>query len=246
MVNQELGLIELEYTDSTNNYAMQLINDDKAQQGMTIVARSQGKGKGQRGRVWIDEPDQSLLMSIIVTPKRPISEQFVFSAAVAVAIANVLQKFLPDSRISIKWPNDIIINDKKAGGVLIENVLRGSDWTHSIIGLGLNIEQVNFPPHLPNAISLKMAEDKDYDHGQLRDRIREHILSSVLYPVAASRTMEYYNEFLFKRNFSQKFSDKNGEWNAIIICTRQDGSLELLHDNGEVIRYQHGQIKWEW
>jgi len=247
MASQDLRLIELEYTDSTNNYAMQLINDDKAQPGTTIVTRSQGKGKGQRGRVWIDEPGQSLLMSVIVAPKQALSEQFAFSASIAVAIANVLQNFLPQSTVKVKWPNDIIINDKKAGGILIENVLRGSLWSHSVIGFGLNVRQEHFPDTLPHATSIRIASGKDTEIALLRDRIREHILSAVLYPVSSARTMQAYNETLYKRGQLQKFSDMNGAWLATITQTRTDGSLEIKAQNtGTTLFFHHGQVKWEW
>ena len=247
MAQQDLALIELECIDSTNNYAMQLINDDKAQAGLTIVAKSQGNGRGQRGRVWVDEPGQSLLMSIIVTPKQAIWEQFVFSASVAVAIANVLQNFAPGHKVRIKWPNDIIVHDKKAGGILIENVLRGSRWTHSIVGLGLNVHQQNFPDILPHATSLKAATGVDFDTAQLRDRLREHILAAVLYPVSTARIMQAYNELLYKKGELQKFSDFNGSWMATVLHTRTDGSLEVKPENSEsVLFFHHGQVKWEW
>jgi len=247
MAQQDLGLIELDYVDSTNNYAMQLINDDKAQPGLTIVARSQGNGRGQRGRVWIDEPGQSLLMSIIVTPKQAIWEQFVFSASVAVAIANVLQNFLPMNSVRIKWPNDIIIYDKKAGGILIENVLRGSRWTHSIIGLGLNIHQEKFPDILPHATSLRAATGNQFDTAQLRNRIREHIIAAVTYPVSSARVMQAYNELLYKKGEIQKFSDYNGSWMATILHTRTDGSLEVRREyDAQSTFFHHGQARWEW
>ncbi len=247
MASQDLKLIELEYTDSTNNYAMQLINDDKAQPGTTITTRSQGKGKGQRGKVWIDEPGQSLLMSIIVAPKQLLTEQFVFSASVAVAIANVLQKFLPDSSVRIKWPNDIIINDKKAGGILIENVLRGSNWTHSVIGFGLNINQSSFPDTLPYATSIKIASGQETDMARIRERVREHILAATLYPQPSCRIMEAYNELLYKKGESQKFSNSDGSWNATIIYAGNDGTLEIRPVNGtKTYIYHHGEIKWEW
>ncbi len=246
MGNADLRLIELDYVDSTNNYAMQLIDDDKAQPGMTIVTRSQGQGKGQRGRVWVDEPGQSLLMSVIATPKQAVWEQFVFSASVAVAIANVLQKFLPTANVRIKWPNDIIINDKKAAGILIENVLRGSNWTHSVIGLGLNVKQATFPETLPYATSVELVSGQEVDIAQLRDRIREHILAAVLYPAPSGRIMEAYNDYLYKRNEQQLFSNFDGNWYGLLLHARTDGSLEVQLQDGKVVCYQHGQVKWEW
>ena len=122
MALSEYPIIELDSIDSTNNYAMQLIDANKAQHGLTIVAQKQLAGKGQRGNTWADTPGESLLMSIIAMPDRAIHEQFVFSASVAVAIAKVLQKLNNNWQVNVKWPNDIIVNDKKAGGILIENV----------------------------------------------------------------------------------------------------------------------------
>lgn len=247
MARQDLALIELEYTDSTNNYAMQLINDDKAHAGMTIVARSQGAGRGQRGRVWVDEPGQSLLMSMIVTPKQALGEQFVFSASVAVAIANVLQNFLPSAKVSIKWPNDIITHDKKAGGILIENVLRGSSWTHSVIGLGINVQQATLPEILPYATSLKIAGGRDIDMAVLRERLREHIMAAVMYPAPRTRIMEAYNDLLYRRGALQRFADDNGSWMGEVLHARADGALEVKPENtGATKAFHHGQVKWEW
>src|SRR6187551_3254393 len=113
---------------STNNYAIQLIDADKAGHGLTILAGSQTEGKGQRGKEWIDEPGESLLMSLIVAPVFEISDQPLFLATSVVSVVNVLKKHLPDLEVRIKWPNDIVIADKKAGGMLIENVLRGQQW----------------------------------------------------------------------------------------------------------------------
>ena len=189
-------IIELDIVDSTNNYAMKLIDADKAQHGLTVVSHSQSAGKGQRGKSWTDIPGHSLLMSVITDPKRPITDQFVFNASIAVAIANVLQKSCNISGIHIKWPNDIIINDKKAGGILIENIFRGSKWTHSVIGLGLNIKQELFPTELPFATSLKMATGVDFDMINLRKDIRLSILSAVDNPLSAETIINLYNSYL--------------------------------------------------
>jgi BirA family biotin operon repressor/biotin-[acetyl-CoA-carboxylase] ligase len=158
-----------------------------------------------------------------------------------------LQKFLPDSSVRIKWPNDIIINDKKAGGILIENVLRGSNWTHSVIGFGLNINQSSFPDTLPYATSIKIASGQETDMARIRERVREHILAATLYPQPSCRIMEAYNELLYKKGESQKFSNSDGSWNATIIYAGNDGTLEIRPVNGtKTYIYHHGEIKWEW
>ena len=239
-------LIELDSTDSTNNYAMRLIDADKAQPGLTITANSQTGGKGQRGKTWVDTPGQGLLMSIIAAPRHTIQQQFLFSAAVAVAIANVLQKLHSEWQINIKWPNDIIINDKKAGGVLIENVLRGSNWAHAIVGFGLNISQDSFPADIPHATSLKIASGLDFDRAMVRDLVRSGILTAIANPGPAAGQMEEYNALLYKRGRKQRFSNASGSWEAGILSTFPDGRLEVQLEDGSITHYTHGQVTWDY
>lgn len=246
MSSPEAPIIELDFTDSTNNYAMRLIDGNKAQDGLTIVANGQTGGKGQRGKTWVDIPGNSLLMSIIVTPRHSLSEQFIFNAAVTVSIANVLQKLDDRWRVHVKWPNDIIVNDKKAGGILIENVLRGSNWTHSVIGLGLNINQERFADDLPHAISLKMASGKDMDKSLLLGELREAIFKATQYPVPANLQMQAYNQFLFKQGQQQGFINGDAKWQANILHANADGTLAVQDADGKISNYQHGQVVWDY
>jgi len=116
---------------------MRLIDADTAQPGLTIVSDMQTAGKGQRGRIWVDTPNESLLMSIVVQLPYDVEHQFAFNVTVSLAIADYLQDLKENWDVRIKWPNDIIINDKKAGGMLIENVIRGSQWAYAVVGLGV-------------------------------------------------------------------------------------------------------------
>ena len=239
-------IIELDFTDSTNNYAMSLIDGNKAQHGMVIVAESQTNGKGQRGRTWIDEPGQSLLMSMITYPKHPLTDQFLFNACVSVAIAKVLQKIHNDWQVRIKWPNDIIVNDKKAGGVLIENVIRGSLWTHSVIGLGLNIRQENFPDSLPFATSLKIASGKDFTKRAVLHDIQQSVMLAVDNIAPPAEQIALYNQLLYKMGQKQGFSDISGNWQATILNAMPDGSLQVQLNNGDIVAYTHGQVLWNY
>ena len=225
---------------------MQLIDADKAQPGLTIVAQSQTGGKGQRGNTWVDIPGQSLLMSVITTPGQAIKGQFAFNALVAVTIANVLQKLNMGCDICIKWPNDIIVNDKKAGGILIENVLRGSLWTYCVIGLGLNVKQEHFLAELPFATSLKIASGLNVDMIRLRNDLSSALYECSLRPVPAEISMKRYNEYLYKRGQTQAFSNSNGRWVAAILGAETDGSLQVQLADGSKVFYHHGQVMWEW
>jgi len=225
---------------------MSMIDADMAQPGLTIVANSQKTGKGQRGRNWVDTPGQSLLMSIIICPNRPLNEQFIFNASAANAIADVLHELYKNWDIRIKWPNDIIVNDKKAGGVLIENVLRGNKWVYSIIGLGLNIKQEEFSMELPFATSLKIGSGKGFEISELLKLLREKILEYTNASSSANRIMEEYNEHLYRRGEIQSFTDSKNEWDAIILGVNNDGTLKVQTEEGRIVSYTHGSILWNW
>lgn len=226
---------------------MQLIDADTAQPGLTIVTQQQTSGKGQRGRQWADIPGQSILMSVIIAPQISLDKQFIFSAAVAIAVAETLQALDELLDVRVKWPNDIIINDKKTGGILIENVLRGSKWTYSIVGLGVNVLQDNFPAELPNAGSLKTASDKHYNISRLMHSIRENILKQTAGYINDSEIMSQYNALLYRAHCEQSFTNaENEEWKAIIVQTTADGRLEVQLQDGTIVHYTHGSVTWKW
>lgn len=225
---------------------MHLVDADTAQPGMTIVAKEQTQGKGQRGRQWKDSPGESLLTSIICTPECPLDRQFVFNAAVAVSIAEVLTGLWEHWDIRIKWPNDIIINDKKAGGILIENVLRGSNWTYSIIGLGLNIRQSAFPDELPFATSLKIASGRDFEIKTILEAVRSTILGNTCGSLDPDGIMEEYNSYLYRRGGEQKFTNGSEEWKVVIQSAGANGMLQVQLADGSILHYNHGVAQWKW
>jgi BirA family biotin operon repressor/biotin-[acetyl-CoA-carboxylase] ligase len=239
-------IIELDTIDSTNNYAMRLIDADTAQVGLTIVAGAQLEGKGQRGRQWKDVPGKSLLTSIICAPGCSIDEQFVFNAVVVVSIAEILEKLYENWNVRIKWPNDIIINDKKAGGILIENILRGNKWTFSIIGIGLNVTQTSFPEGLPFAISLKQASGKDFNIHDILQLLRKNILQRACSDLSADEIMQEYNDYLYRKDCEQSFTDGSQEWKAIIKSAGSNGKLHVQLADGSILHYSHGFAQWKW
>ncbi|MBA3829705.1 MAG: biotin--[acetyl-CoA-carboxylase] ligase [Taibaiella sp.] len=239
-------IIELDAIDSTNNYAMRLIDADTALPGLTITARRQRAGKGQRGRQWTDVPDQSLLMSMVTVPVRPLEEQFIFNASVAIAIAEVLLEVYEQWDVRIKWPNDIIINDKKAGGVLIENVLRGNRWANSVIGLGLNVHQETFSSDLPFATSLKIEAGRDFDLHLLLTKLRKQIWEATRADSSVMDIMRQYNTLLYRKGKEQTFTDNNRDWSAIIVGTHASGTLQVQTEDGTISQYTHGVYTWKW
>lgn len=225
---------------------MQLIDGNTAHHGLTIAAEAQTNGKGQRGRSWVGEEGNSVLMSIIVTPVHLLADQFLFNASVAVAVANVLKQINSNWQVSVKWPNDIILNDKKAGGILIENVLRGHQWVYSVIGIGLNVNQTDFLG-LPFATSMRVETDKwqSFFVDDILEQIRSSVLGSV--NVIDQNVLLRYNEWLYKRGKTQTFIDIDGNKRTYSILNAEpDGTLSLQDIHGKITNIRHGDLTWEY
>ncbi len=225
---------------------MRLIDADSAQPGLTIVAGRQSEGKGQRGKKWEDMPAQSLLMSIVVAPGIGLDRQFSFNALVSVSITRVLLSIYENWDVRIKWPNDIIINDKKAGGILIENVIRGSKWMYAVVGLGLNVLQEYFPRYLPYATSLRHASGQEFEISKLIKLIRVEILTNLNGGMTGETAMEAYNELLYRKDCNQAFTDGERDWEAQVKKVNMQGQLEVISPEGEAVAYTHGVVHWKW
>jgi len=152
-------LIELSTIDSTNIYAMRQIKAGLAKSGSCYTADFQTHGKGQHGRVWESSKGQNILCSYILELKMldahkkwAPTDQIGFSAAVALGARAFFSAFA-GAETKIKKPNDIYFSDRKAGGILIENLVRGQEWTWAVIGIGMNINQNEFSPEAVNRIS---------------------------------------------------------------------------------------------
>ena len=164
-------IIWLESIDSTNEECRRRISDID---NLSVVAAvSQTSGKGQRGNVWLSEPGKNLTFSIVL--KFPINvmagelepmhayDQFVLSEIAALSVVDLLAEHRIEAKI--KWPNDIYIDDRKICGMLIENSLRGEWIQHSVIGIGLNVNQRNFDVTLPNPTSMVLCSEFSCAYG---------------------------------------------------------------------------------
>lgn len=135
------------------------------------MARSQTAGRGQRGRSWTSEPGANLLFTSLLDPVRVSAHPgHIIGNMAALAITDLLALLANDKmsyhvacRLSIKWPNDIYVGDKKLAGILVENIHRGNAWKWSVLGIGINLNQQVFDANLPNPVSLSMITGKTYD-----------------------------------------------------------------------------------
>ena len=183
-------LIELSTIDSTNIYAMAQIKQGLAKSGSCFKADFQTNGKGQHGRVWESSKGQNLLCSYILELKTldalknwSPTDQIGFSAAIALGARAFFAAFAGEET-KIKKPNDIYFSDRKAGGILIENLVRGKEWTWTVVGIGINMNQSSFSLASvnrvsSNPISLQEITNKSWDLKQMQQHLSESLSNAI-------------------------------------------------------------------
>jgi BirA family biotin operon repressor/biotin-[acetyl-CoA-carboxylase] ligase len=183
-------LIELSTIDSTNIYAMAQIKAGLAKSGSCYTADFQTNGKGQHGRVWESSKGQNLLCSYILElntldalKKWTPADQIGFSAAIALGARAFFAAFA-GSETKIKKPNDIYFSDRKAGGILIENLLKGTEWTWAVVGIGININQTVFSPEALNSvssnpISLQEITNQSWDVKKMQQHLSDALNNAI-------------------------------------------------------------------
>ena len=224
----------LDTIDSTNNYAAKLLSETKVLNGTVILAKNQISGRGQQGNVWTVESGKNLTLSVVLN-QLPIKsdEQFLLSQWISMSVIDLLKGFNIDAEI--KWPNDILIskNKEKIAGILIENSLRGKEINHSIIGLGMNVNQTNFDSET-NATSLVLSENEVFDLDDVFEKLLQCLNANYLILCnQQERLRKIYFSHLLGFKTSLKYQDSNGEFFAKIDSILPDGRLVLLDEIGE-------------
>ncbi|WP_317127639.1 biotin--[acetyl-CoA-carboxylase] ligase [Hymenobacter rigui] len=168
-------LVWLPECPSTNTEAQLLAVQNRATDGCCVITDKQTAGRGQRGNQWEAAAGENLTMSVVWKPAfLPAADQFLLSQAVALAVHDWLAALLgPDPQLRVKWPNDLFFGSQKLGGILIENTLSGAKIQHSIVGIGININQQQFA--VPTATSLVTITGRVYSVSTLAARLLESL-----------------------------------------------------------------------
>ena len=236
--------IILSSVDSTNNHAMGLIREGKAASGMAIFALEQTNGKGQRGKTWQSNSGENIMLTIVLDGKAfSLLEQFPFSAAVALGCYDFFSKYAGEET-SIKWPNDIFWRDRKAGGILIENIIHHGNWEWCVIGMGININQVNFSDIENKTVSIKQITGQHFDPIESSKELLACIYKRIasLKSYGADTTINEYNRYLYKKGQLNKFKRGQKVFEAEVQKVNLQGELQISHDFAESIR--HGELVW--
>lgn len=236
-------LIRLKETASTNSYMKQWLSNNKPIEGSVILTETQTAGRGQAGTSWQSTPGENITLSLYYRPVfLEARNQFLLSMAVALGVRASIIAFIPDEEIKIKWPNDILINRKKACGILIENHLQGQHLSGSVIGIGLNVLQKEFPG-LPMATSLTMEGyqgDLDAVFDLLMEKIEQQYLR--LRNGQFSGLKSDYLQSLFGLETPLLYKDANGAFVGSIVDVDESGKL-IIEADGQKRNYFHKEVE---
>jgi BirA family biotin operon repressor/biotin-[acetyl-CoA-carboxylase] ligase len=239
-----MPIIKLDAIDSTNDYLKQLVQKNTLENFTVVIANEQTKGRGQMGTQWLSETGKNLIMSVLVNDLSPKTiSVFDLNVAVTLAVFEVVNHF-KISNLKIKWPNDIMADSKKLGGILIENTIKPNGNYTSIIGIGLNVNQIDFD-FLPNATSMINCTSIPYDLEEIALMIREKLqFYLVKLDKSINEFWELYLDNLYKKNRPTAFEDANGyRFMGIILNVTRDGLLEVQKEDDSVMKYNIKQIK---
>lgn len=197
-------MVVLDSVDSTNSWVM--AHAGELSHGEIVIARAQTSGRGQRGNSWEAEPGKNLTASLLLRPDGVDAvRQFDISRAVAVGVAGALQGHIRDYQVLIKWPNDIYVGDSKIAGILIENILSGRLITHSIVGIGVNLNQRVFVSDAPNPVSVFQLTGEEIEVEAFAMNMRDNILNALSLPV--EELFHRYDSLLWRGKGAHEWAD---------------------------------------
>jgi BirA family biotin operon repressor/biotin-[acetyl-CoA-carboxylase] ligase len=235
-------VVYYETLPSSNSEAIRLASSG-APEGTVVVCREQTAGRGQRNNRWVSAPDENLTMSLILRPDGMATDKlFLLSKAFSLAVVRSLNSFGIDA--SIKWPNDIYVGTRKIAGILIEHSFLGNALAFSVIGLGLNVNQVSFPPM--DVVPASIATETGNGHHDI-NKILSSTLDNFLALYKSDRETVHsgYMEKLYRRKGCFPYRTKNGETLIAGIHNVADsGELILKDKNGEFSSFLFKEITY--
>ena len=243
------SIVHLLEVDSTNRYvrdeAAALWQNRGINDFAVVTAGHQTAGRGQRGNTWNSNAGENLLFSILVRPGETleVSKQFLLSQAVALSIHDAMKCHGIDTQL--KWPNDIYAGNRKLAGILLELDYSGAFVEQAIIGIGLNVNQENFPPMDRVPVSMKMLRKRDFILDDALATILdlfEHYYTEMRFGNRDAIAAEY-KRVLLGMNERHTFIDRDGHFDAVIQDIESDGHLLLQRNDGNTGRYAFKEVE---
>jgi len=206
------------------------------------MADYQTSGSGQRGKSWESSIGDNLLISVVIEPNIPTKSQFLLSKCVALALCDFLAPHTND--VSIKWPNDILVGRQKIAGVLIQNILKQNEITHSVIGVAVNVNQTTFKAYSPQATSLKILLNKTFDISIIQEELLKCVAERLKQLRNGADQGKEYLSALFLNNKVAPFESEGQQFMGIIKGVSQNGKLHIQLEDGSVTEFDNQEVKF--
>ena len=235
-------IYHLDITASTNDDA----RDEKYHEGDVVWADFQTAGRGQRGHIWHSQKGENLTFSVVLEPLFvAIAEPFSVSEVVALSLVDMLAEYGIESKI--KWTNDIYVGDKKLVGILIEHSLAATTLRRTIVGVGINVNQIEFDSSIPNPVSMAQLLDKQLDAEDVLKCFLAHLQRNyeLLRQGEKEALHERYNTLLYRKGEYHTYALPSGErFSAKIVGTAPSGALRLENEQGETKDYLFKEMEF--
>jgi BirA family biotin operon repressor/biotin-[acetyl-CoA-carboxylase] ligase len=240
-----MHIVKVDATESTNTFLKEMYQQNALENFTVVVANEQTKGRGQMRAVWQSKKGKNLTFSVLMCfDNLKVAHQFYISKIISLAIYEVLSDLLP-SKINVKWPNDIMAAHQKICGVLIENSVKKTQINHSIVGIGLNVNQLKFE-NLPNATSMNLVSNTFFD----LELILQKIITSIKKYVSILDAKNYqeidllYLNQLYKLNKPTMFKSDFESFMGKIVGVSLQGKLQVELENESVKEFDLKEIEF--
>jgi len=228
---------------STNSLLNELNDQSELPEGAVVITSNQTAGRGQRGNTWITEPGKNITCSILLHPRfLPAKNQFQLNMIVSLAILQAL-KGLVTQVIKLKWPNDIYIEGRKIGGILIENQVQGESLYSSIVGIGINVNQERFDH--PLAASLYNFTHTEFDLFEISEAVMqslEHEYTELRAGKTATLKQRYLHA-LYKYKEDHQFESGGESFTGFIHDVDEQGKL-MINSQGRIQRFAFKEVQF--
>ena len=211
-------------------------------EGLVVTANFQTGGNGQRGKSWESSIGDNLLISIVIEPNISTKNQFLLSKCVALALYDLLTLYT--DAVSIKWPNDILVGKQKIAGILIQNILKGNAITHSVIGVGVNVNQTKFKAYSPQATSLKLLLNKTFDISIIQEELLKCLAERIKQLRSEADQEKEHLSALFLNNKVAAFESEGQKFMGIIKGVSQSGKLHIRLEDDSITTFDNQEVKF--
>ena len=236
----KFNIIRISNLDSSNEYLLSLKGSDVFSEGLVIVTDYQFKGKGQLNNKWLSNKGENLLVSVLLEPNININHQFDICKLASLTIVDLLSSMGIDSKI--KWPNDILVNNKKIAGILINNIIKNNNIVYSIVGFGLNVNQLLFDDFYFNPTSISIELKKHFKIDLILNKLLCHLKRNNLVSNRAL-TNKKYQDNLYRKDVISVYETQGLKFKGTIVGVNDLGLLLVRKKNDKIVKFNLKEIK---